>query len=136
MVHLLLRNPLLSPHCTASSSSLFSKMSVTQAEDHLCTYQEAMQQSAFLEEEFPLPSPTKGALRRRRESRLRSQLLSFEEIREVEEEGVSPSEEEKARKSFLQSLESLRRSSNHAYPQKDKLNSYKLSLDSDSDSTP
>ncbi|XP_018410406.1 PREDICTED: uncharacterized protein LOC108785761 [Nanorana parkeri] len=117
--------------------SLSSRMSIVQAEDHLCTYQEAMQQSAFLEEEFPLPSPTKGALRRRRESRLRSQLLSFEEIREVEEEGISPTEEEKARKSFLQSLESLRRSSNHTQLRKDKLNHYnKLSLDSsDSDST-
>ncbi|KAM5127509.1 uncharacterized protein C11orf96 homolog [Mantella aurantiaca] len=112
-------------------------MSVAQDEDRLCTYQEAMEQSAFLEEEFPLPSPSKGALRRRRESRLRSQLLSFEEIREVEEEGVSPSDEEKARRSFLQSLESLRRSSNHTHLHKDKLNSYKLSMDySDSDSTP
>ncbi|XP_069824183.1 uncharacterized protein C11orf96 homolog [Dendropsophus ebraccatus] len=107
-------------------------MTTPQAEDHLCTYEEAMQYGTYLEEEFPLPSKTRGALRKRRESRLRSQILSFEEIREVEEEGISPTEEEKARRSFMQSLESLRRSSNH----KDKLSSYKTSLDSsDSDST-
>ncbi|XP_044125285.1 uncharacterized protein C11orf96 homolog [Bufo gargarizans] len=111
-------------------------MSVPQAEDHLYTYEEAMQYSTYLEEDFPLPSKTKGALRKGRESRLRSQILSFEEIQEVEEEGTSPTEEEKARRSFLQSLESLRRSSNHSQLHKDKLNSYKTSLDSsDSEST-
>ncbi|KAG8550509.1 hypothetical protein GDO81_024741 [Engystomops pustulosus] len=111
-------------------------MSVPQAEDHLCTYEEAMQYSTYQEEEFPLPSKTKGALRKRRESRLKSQILSFEEIQEVEEEGVSPTEEEKARKSFLQSLESLRRSSNHSHLHKERLGSSKTSLDSsDSDST-
>ncbi|XP_056384526.1 uncharacterized protein C11orf96 homolog [Hyla sarda] len=111
-------------------------MSIPQSEDHLYTYEEAMQYSTYLEEEFPLPSKTTGALRKRRESRLRSQILSFEEIQEVEEEGVSPTEEEKARRSFLQSLESLRRSSNHNRLNKDKLRGYKTSQDSsDSDST-
>ncbi|XP_075692893.1 uncharacterized protein C11orf96 homolog [Rhinoderma darwinii] len=107
-------------------------MSVPQAEDHLCTYEEAMQYCAYLEEEFPLPSKTRGAFRKHR---LRFQILSFEEIHEVEEEGVSPTEEEKARRSFLQSLESLRRSSNHTHLHKDKLRSYKTIQDSsDSDS--
>ncbi|XP_075692892.1 uncharacterized protein C11orf96-like [Rhinoderma darwinii] len=109
-------------------------MSVPQAEDHLCTYEEAMQYCVY--DEFPLPPRTRVALRIRRGSRLRSQVLSFEEIQEVEEEGLSPTEEENARRSFLQSLESLRRSSNQTPLHKDKLRSYKRSQDSsDSDSS-
>ncbi|XP_075139465.1 uncharacterized protein C11orf96 homolog [Leptodactylus fuscus] len=109
-------------------------MSVAQAEDHLFTYEEAMLYCACLEEEFPLPSRAQGGLRKYRQSRLKSQILSFEEIQEVEEEGVSPTEEENARRTFLQSLESLRRSSNHLH--KDRLRTYKTSLDSsDSDSS-
>ncbi|XP_015193537.1 uncharacterized protein C11orf96 homolog [Lepisosteus oculatus] len=68
-------------------------------------------------EEFPqqLPVPKapargKSRLRRPRQSRFKTQPVTFAEIAEVEEEGASPLEEEKARKSFLQSLESLRRS--------------------------
>ncbi|ELK23791.1 Alpha-ketoglutarate-dependent dioxygenase alkB like protein 3 [Myotis davidii] len=56
---------------------------------------------------------------------------------EVEEEGVSPMEEEKAKKSFLQSLECLRRSTQSLSLQREQLSSCKLrnSLDSsDSDS--
>ncbi|XP_077137712.1 uncharacterized protein C11orf96 homolog [Ranitomeya variabilis] len=110
-------------------------MSGPQAEDHLCTYEEAMQCSSYLEEEFPLPSKTKGALRKHRGRRLKSQILSFEEIQEVEEEGASPTEEENARRTFLQSLESLRRSSNLTHLHKEKLRRYKTSQDSsDSDS--
>ncbi|CAJ0967471.1 unnamed protein product [Ranitomeya imitator] len=104
-------------------------MSGPQAEDHLCTYEEAMLCSSYLEEEFPLPSKTRGALRKRGESRLRSQILSFEEIQEVEEEGSSPTEEEKARRSFLRSLESLRRISNLTHLHKEKMNGYKSSQD-------
>lgn len=68
-------------------------------------------------EEFPqqLPVP-KGPARGRsrpkrpREARFKTQPVTFAEIAEVEEEGASPLEEERARRSFLQSLESLRRS--------------------------
>lgn len=68
-------------------------------------------------EEFPqqLPVP-KGAVRgrshprRSRDARFKTQPVTFAEIAEVEEEGSSPLEEERARRSFLQSLETLRRS--------------------------
>lgn len=68
-------------------------------------------------EEFPqqLPVP-KGAVRARsrsrrsRDARFKTQPVTFAEIAEVEEEGSSPLEEERARRSFLQSLENLRRS--------------------------
>ncbi|XP_056384528.1 uncharacterized protein C11orf96 homolog [Hyla sarda] len=94
-------------------------------------------------EEYPQPIQPrtlrgKGKLRRPRQTRFKTQPVTFDEIQEVEEEGLSPTEEEKARKSFLQSLESLRRSSHNMHLQKDKLCSSKLrhSLDSsDSDST-
>ncbi|OCT82028.1 uncharacterized protein C11orf96 homolog [Xenopus laevis] len=105
-------------------------MSVSQAEDQLCSYEEAIRQSVYLEEDFSQASSSKGPLRRLRHSRLRTQPLSFEEIREVEEEGVSPSEEEKAKKSFQQSLESLRRNSYHMYLRREKLVGSRHSLDS------
>lgn len=68
-------------------------------------------------EEFPqqLPVPKGPARgrsrpRRPREARFKTQPVTFAEIAEVEEEGASPLEEERARRSFLQSLENLRRS--------------------------
>ncbi|OCT82027.1 uncharacterized protein C11orf96 homolog [Xenopus laevis] len=109
-------------------------MSGSPPEEQLCSFQEALRQSLFLEEEFPQPPTFRGALRWPRNGKLRAQPLSFEEIREVEEEGVSPTEEEKARRSFLQSLESMRR---NFHLHREKLAMSKLSLDSsDSDSTP
>ncbi|XP_075422791.1 uncharacterized protein C11orf96-like [Ascaphus truei] len=108
-------------------------VSQNQAEGQLCSYQEVMRQCVYLEELFPQSFPARGPLRAPRLSRLRNQPLSFQEIQEVvEEEGVSPTEEEKARKSFLQSLESLRRSSHHMHLHREKLSSCKLghSLDS------
>ncbi|XP_053304538.1 uncharacterized protein C11orf96 homolog [Spea bombifrons] len=111
-------------------------MSGNQGEDHLCSYEEAMSQGAFFYEGMSQPSATSGPQKRTRLNRLRIQPLSFEEIREVEEEGVSPSEEEKARKNYLRSLESLRRGSHHLHSRRDRLNSYRLSLDSsDSDTS-
>ncbi|XP_065148046.1 uncharacterized protein C11orf96 homolog [Paramisgurnus dabryanus] len=68
-------------------------------------------------EEFPqqLPVPKcmargRNRPRRPRDARFKTQPVTFSEIAEVEEEGASPMEEERARRSFLQSLESLRRS--------------------------
>ncbi|KAM9815046.1 uncharacterized protein C11orf96 homolog [Syngnathus typhle] len=69
-------------------------------------------------EEFPqqlpvLKGPPRGKCRARRprEARFKTQPVTFAEIAEVvEEEGSSPLEEERARRSFLQSLENLRRS--------------------------
>ncbi|XP_064168953.1 uncharacterized protein C11orf96 homolog [Anguilla rostrata] len=68
-------------------------------------------------EEFPqqLPVPKchargRSRPRRAREARFKTQPVTFAEIAEVEEEGASPMEEERARRSFLQSLENLRRS--------------------------
>lgn len=68
-------------------------------------------------EEFPqnLPVPKgpargRSRSRRSRETRFKTQPVTFAEIAEVEEEGSSPLEEERARRSFLQSLENLRRS--------------------------
>uniref|UniRef100_A0A8C5N3H6 Uncharacterized protein n=1 Tax=Leptobrachium leishanense TaxID=445787 RepID=A0A8C5N3H6_9ANUR len=106
------------------------------AETEDLLYQEAISQGSYLYGEFYQPYACSGHLMRTKLNRLKIQPLSFEEIREVEEEGLSPNEEEKARKSFLQSLESLRRGSDHLHLKKDKLNSHKLSLDSsDSDSS-
>ena len=72
---------------------------------------------ASANEEFPqqLPVPKgparcKSRSRRPREARFKTQPVTFAEIAEVEEEGSSPLEEERARRSFLQSLENLRRS--------------------------
>ncbi|XP_033005400.1 uncharacterized protein C11orf96 homolog [Lacerta agilis] len=78
------------------------------------SYQAVMPHFVCIAEEFPQPTrPAKlsrGKLRRPRQSRFKTQPVTFDEIQEVEEEGVSPMEEEKAKKSFLQSLECLRRS--------------------------
>ncbi|XP_027693644.1 uncharacterized protein C11orf96 homolog [Petaurus breviceps papuanus] len=107
------------------------------------SYQAVMPHFVCLADEFPQPArPTKlprgkGKLRRPRQSRFKTQPVTFDEIQEVEEEGVSPMEEEKAKKSFLQSLECLRRSTQNLSLPREQLGSCKMrnSLDSsDSDS--
>ncbi|KAL4622667.1 hypothetical protein GN956_G20173 [Arapaima gigas] len=69
-------------------------------------------------QQLPVPKgPARGCSRprRAREARFKTQPVTFAEIAEVEEEGVSPLEEERARRSFLQSLENLRRSTQALY---------------------
>ncbi|XP_014916019.1 uncharacterized protein C11orf96 homolog [Poecilia latipinna] len=91
-------------------------------------------------QQLPVPkSPAKGKSRSRRprEARFKTQPVTFAEIAEVEEEGSSPLEEERARRSFLQSLENLRRSTQALYcPGVTNRTPTPASLDSsDSDST-
>lgn len=94
-------------------------MSIKEAEVlGICsTYQTVMPHFVCItEEEYPKPLPPmkvprgRGKVRRPRQSRFKTQPVTFDEIQEVEEEGVSPTDEEKARKSFLMSLECLRKS--------------------------
>ncbi|XP_078404026.1 uncharacterized protein C11orf96 homolog [Cetorhinus maximus] len=109
----------------------------------ICTsYQAVMPGYAGIAEEFPQSlrrqlQKSKIKQRRPREARFKTQPVTFDEIQEVEEEGVSALEEEKAKKSFLQSLECLRRSAQNSRVHKSNLSNSKLrySLDSsDSDS--
>ncbi|XP_041053752.1 uncharacterized protein C11orf96 homolog [Carcharodon carcharias] len=109
----------------------------------ICTsYQAVMPGYAGIAEEFPQSlhrqlQKSKLKQRRPREARFKTQPVTFDEIQEVEEEGVSALEEEKAKKSFLQSLECLRRSAQNSRVHKSNLSNSKLrySLDSsDSDS--
>ncbi|XP_038664209.1 uncharacterized protein C11orf96 homolog [Scyliorhinus canicula] len=109
----------------------------------ICTsYQAVMPSYAGIVEEFPQSlrrqlQKSKLKQRRPREARFKTQPVTFDEIQEVEEEGVSALEEEKAKKSFLQSLECLRRSAQNSRVHKSNLSNCKLrySLDSsDSDS--
>ncbi|XP_070586982.1 uncharacterized protein C11orf96 homolog [Erythrolamprus reginae] len=87
------------------------------------SYQAVMPHFLCMAEEFPQPirpaKLAKGKLRRPRQSRFKTQPVTFDEIQEMEE-GVSPIEEEKAKKSFLQSLECLRRSTQNLSLQKEK----------------
>ncbi|XP_020780648.1 uncharacterized protein C11orf96 homolog [Boleophthalmus pectinirostris] len=73
-------------------------------------------------EEFPqqLPVPKapprgKSRARRPREARFKTQPVTFAEIAEVEEEGANAIDEERAKRSFLQSLENLRKSTQNLY---------------------
>ena len=64
-------------------------------------------------QQLPVPKgPARGRSRSRRSrgARFKTQPITFAEIAEFEEEGSSPLEEERAHRSFLQSLENLRRS--------------------------
>ncbi|XP_030055336.1 uncharacterized protein C11orf96 homolog [Microcaecilia unicolor] len=104
-----------------------------------CSHQELPTHGVYITEEFPRPIQAKaprGKLRRPSESWLQSHSVTFDEIQEVEEEGVSPTEEEKAKKAFLQSLEDLRRSTQNLHLQREKFISCETSrsLDSSSDS--
>uniref|UniRef100_A0A3B4A2J6 Uncharacterized protein n=1 Tax=Periophthalmus magnuspinnatus TaxID=409849 RepID=A0A3B4A2J6_9GOBI len=82
---------------------------------HICT-------THLMLEEFPqqLPVPKapprgKSRARRPREARFKTQPVTFAEIAEVEEEGANAMDEERAKRSFLQSLENLRRSTQNLY---------------------
>ncbi|CAL9696730.1 unnamed protein product [Knipowitschia caucasica] len=82
----------------------------------------AMSSAPLRLEEFPqqLPVPTvpprgKSRSRRPRAARFKTQPVTFAEIAEVEEEGASAVDEERARRSFLQSMENLRKSTQSLY---------------------
>ncbi|KAJ1182494.1 hypothetical protein NDU88_007683 [Pleurodeles waltl] len=76
------------------------------------SYQEVMPRCTHLTQELPRPTQAEAPRSRQRPRLCRFQTLPVTcgEIQEAEEEGTSDVDEERARRSFLQLLESLRRS--------------------------
>ncbi|XP_078540809.1 uncharacterized protein C11orf96-like [Lissotriton helveticus] len=97
------------------------------------SYQEVMPRCTHLAQELARPTQAEAPRSRQRRPRLvrlRTLPVTCGEILEAEEEGASAMDEERARRSFLQSLESLRRSTQSLHLQQRA----QLSLDSgDSD---